>query len=187
MPIGWNWKYDSSRWYNLGKRIIFTRLWYNYSSLLKRKSLIKDLYPTFWHQGAVSWKTGFPQTQGGVGGWFQNDVSVLHLCLPLTSCCAAWSLTGHRPLLICAPSGWGPLLYYIYIFNICILRVVRCVLFTWSSLQWYNAGSLFLFCRWKNQPTGGDLQDKSCWMIVDQGPPIFEFRSECCSTGISNS
>ena len=31
----------------------------------------------FWHQGPVSWKTIFPQTRGG--GWFQDDLSSLHL------------------------------------------------------------------------------------------------------------
>ena len=35
----------------------------------------------FWHQGPVSWKTIFPLT--GVGGWFGDDSSTLHLLCTL--------------------------------------------------------------------------------------------------------
>ena len=33
----------------------------------------------FWHQGWVLWKTVFPQTGGGEGGWFQDNSSTFHL------------------------------------------------------------------------------------------------------------
>ena len=35
----------------------------------------------FWHLGLVSWKVIFPKT--GVGGWFQDDSSALHLLCTL--------------------------------------------------------------------------------------------------------
>ena len=34
---------------------------------------------SFWHQRPVSWKTVFPWTGLGVGGWFQDNPSVLYL------------------------------------------------------------------------------------------------------------
>ena len=37
----------------------------------------------FWHQGAVLWKTVFPQTDWGEGGWFQDDSSAFHLLCTL--------------------------------------------------------------------------------------------------------
>ena len=43
-------------------------------------ALIRSPQP-FWHQGLVSWKTISPRT--GVGEWFQDDSSTLHLLCTL--------------------------------------------------------------------------------------------------------
>ena len=37
---------------------------------------------SFWHQGLVLWKTGFPWTGGGEG-WFGNDSNTSHLLCTL--------------------------------------------------------------------------------------------------------
>ena len=60
-----------------------------------------------WHQGLVLWKTIFPwRSAGNVSGgnasngerWGAADEALL-TSLPLTSCCAACFLTGHRPVV----------------------------------------------------------------------------------------
>ena len=47
----------------------------------------------FWHQGPVSWK---------IGGQQEAELRGASLL--------AGVLTGRRPVLVCGPGGWGPLL-----------------------------------------------------------------------------
>ena len=106
--------------YNLISWFTYFKHWIDYA--------IQKPSPTFLAPGTSFREDNFSMDGAGGGGWFRRwcerweapDEALLPQP-PFTSCCVAWFLTGHRPIVVCGP-GLGDPCHTRWGINFCITQ-----------------------------------------------------------------
>ena len=102
-------------------------------------------FPTFWHQGLVSWKTNFPWTRGLIWGWFNRVTFIVHF-ISVIIISAPPQMSRHWILEIggsCSRARTHPLHLLISVQSFSLLLNLM-ILVSLYWLQWHQAGGPLL-------------------------------------------